>query len=101
MALQDLPMSTENSNGPLRLLRDSGDETTPSFFLLSGFSFKNIHNSQNSRGRAGYFFSPLYHFHPLLRPLDIGAAITAETPPMHIVSSRTQPSNLWFPSATS
>ena len=55
-ALEDLSMSTENSNGPLRLLRDSGDETTPSFFLLSGFSFTNIQYSQNSRGRAGYFF---------------------------------------------
>ena len=34
------------------------------FFFLSGFSFTGTGNSQDSRGRRGPFFIPLYHFHP-------------------------------------
>ena len=32
-------------------------------------------------------FTPLYHFQPLLRHLDISQAITAESSPLHIASS--------------
>ena len=32
------------------------------FFFLSGFSFTDTDNSQDSRGREGTFFIPLYHF---------------------------------------
>ena len=37
------------------------------FFFLSGFSFTNIHDSQDSRGRkgGGISLTPLYYFHPL------------------------------------
>ena len=35
------------------------------FFFLSGVSFTDTDNSQDSRGREGTFFIPLYHFHPL------------------------------------
>ena len=38
--------------------------------------------------------------HPLHRNLDISQAITAESSPLHIGSSRTQSRNLWFPSAS-
>ena len=41
-----------------------------------------------------------YHFHPLHRQLDISWAITAESSPLHIASSRTRTRNLWFPSAS-
>ena len=48
----------------------------------------------------GISLTPHYHFHPLHRHLDISRAITAESSPLHIASSRTQTGNLWFPSAS-
>ena len=44
--------------------------------------------------------TPNYHFHPLLRHLDISRAITAEISPLHIASSRTRTGNLWFRSGS-
>ena len=44
--------------------------------------------------------TPHYHFHPLHRHLDISRAITAESSPLRIASSRTRTGNLWFPSAS-
>ena len=44
--------------------------------------------------------TPHYHFHPLHRHLDISQAITVESSPLHIGSSRTWTRNLWFPSAS-
>ena len=38
--------------------------------------------------------SPLYYFHPLHRHLDISRAITADSSPLYIASSRTQTGNL-------
>ena len=74
-------------------------EKFKSIFFLSGFSFMNIHYSQDSRGRGeGISLTPLYHFHPHHRHLDINQAITAESSPLHIASSQTQTRNLWFPS---
>ena len=51
------------------------------FFFHSGFSFTNIHNSQDSRERARspFFLTLLYKFHPLDRDLDISRVITAES----------------------
>ena len=40
--------------------------------------------------------TPLYHCHPLHRHLDISRAITAESSPLHIASSRTGTGKLWF-----
>ena len=37
----------------------------------------------------GISLTPLYHFHPLHRHLDISWATTAESSPLHIASSRT------------
>ena len=54
------------------------------FFFLSGFSFTNIHDSRDSRGRGH---------------LDISRVITAESSPLHIAGSRTRTGNLWLPSA--
>ena len=62
------------------VIRESRVSAT--FFFLSGFSFTNIHDSQDSRGMGeGIFLTPLYHFHLLHRHLDIGRAITAENTP--------------------
>ena len=47
----------------------------------------------------GISLTPHYHFHLLHRQLDIRRAITAESSPLYIASSRTRPGNLWFPSA--
>ena len=44
--------------------------------------------------------TPLYHFHQLHRRLEISWAITAETSPLEIASSRTRTENLWFPSGS-
>ena len=44
--------------------------------------------------------TPHYHFHPFHRHLDISRAITAESSPLHIASSRTRTGNLWFSSAS-
>ena len=38
----------------------------------------------------GIYLSPLYHFHPLHRHIDISQMITAESSPQHIASSRTR-----------
>ena len=70
------------------------------FFFLSGFSITTIHESQDCRGRGRAFLTPHYHFHPLLRHLEISRAITAESSPLHIASPRTRTGNLWFPSAS-
>ena len=42
----------------------------------------------------------VYHFHPFPKRLDISRAITADSSPLHIASSRTQTGNLWFPSVS-
>ena len=47
----------------------------------------------------GISLTPHYHFHPLHRHLDISRAITAESSPLRIASSRTRTGNLWFSSA--
>ena len=70
------------------------------FFFLSVFSFTKMHESQNCRGMwRAFLLTPHYLFHKLHRHLDISWAITAESSPVHIASSRTRSGNLWFPSA--
>ena len=65
------------------------------FFFPSGFSFTNIDESQDCRGRRRTFFlTPYYYFHPLHRHLDISRAITAENGPPQIASNRTRTENL-------
>ena len=68
------------------------------FFFLSGFSFTTIHESQGKG--EGISLTPHYHFHPLHRHLDLSRAITADSSPLRIASSRTRTGNLWFPSAS-
>ena len=54
---------------------------------------------QQERGE-GIYLTPLYHFHPLHRHLDIRRVIIAESSPLHIASSRTRTENFWSPSAS-
>ena len=53
------------------------------FFYL-GFLSRDIHNSQDSRGRERSFLIPLYNFHPLHEHKHISQAIPAESSPLHI-----------------
>ena len=70
--------------------------------MLSGFSFTNIHDSQDSRGRKGEVISltTLCHFHPLHRHLDISRTISSKSSPLHIANSRTWTGNIWLQSAS-
>ena len=67
-------------------------------FFLTGFSFTNIHDLQDSWGRRRV--TPPYNFHLLHRRLDISWAITAESSSLHIARNRTRTGNLWFLSAS-
>ena len=72
------------------------------FFFFSIWVFFHEHSrftGQQGKG-DGIYLTPLYHFHPLHRHLDISRAITAESSPLHIAGSRTRTGNLWFPSAS-
>ena len=72
------------------------------FFFLFIWVFFHEHSRftrQQGKGE-GIYLTPLYHFHPLHRHLDISRAITAESSPLHIAGSRTRTRNLWFPSAS-
>ena len=60
------------------------NNTTLCFFYLSFFL--------QGKGEG----TPHYHFHPLHGHLDIIWAITVESSPLHIASSRTRTGNLWF-----
>ena len=70
--------------------------------LFSIWVFFHKHSQfteQQGKGEA-ISLTPLYHFHPLHRHLDISRAITTEGSPLHIASRRTRTGNLWFPSAS-
>ena len=71
-------------------------------FFFSVWVFFHEHSlftGQQVKGE-GIFLTPLYHFHPLHRHLDISRAITAESLPLHIARSRTRTGKFWFPSAS-
>ena len=73
-----------------------------SFFFFSIWVFfheRSRFTGQQGKGE-GIYLTPLYHFHPLHRHLDISRAITTESSPLHIAGSRTRTGNLWFPSAS-
>ena len=68
------------------------------FFLCLGFLSRTFTNHKTAGEGAGISLTPHYHCHPLHRHLDISRAITAESSPLHIASSRNWTGNLWFPS---
>ena len=77
------------------------DNSICSFFFLSGFSFTNIQDPQDSR-RRGWLsvICPLLHIYPLRRHINISRVTTAESSPLHVASSRTRTWNLWLPSTS-
>ena len=66
------------------------------FFLLRFFFFTNIMIHRAAGEGESISLTPLYHFHPLYRHLDISQVIAAESSPLRIAGSRTQTRNLWF-----
>ena len=55
----------------------------------------NIHESQDSKGSGqAVALTPVYHFQPLHRHLDISRAITAKSSPLHKASSCIRTENL-------
>ena len=68
------------------------------FFVFSIWVFFHEHSEftgQQGKGE-GIYFTPLCHFLPLHRHLDISRVITAESSPLNIASSRTRTGNLWL-----
>ena len=69
---------------------------TLSFFSIRVFF--HVHSrftGQQGKAEAVYL-TPLYHFHPLHRHLDLSRAITSESSPLHIASSRTRTGTFGF-----
>ena len=66
------------------------------FLFLLIWVFFHEHSRITGLQKKGESISltPHYHFHPLHRHLDISRAITAESSPLHIASSRTRTRNL-------
>ena len=61
------------------------------FFFLSGVFFHENSRFTRQQGKGEAIpLTPLYHFHPFHRHLDISRAITAQSSPLHIGSSRTR-----------
>ena len=70
------------------------------FFFYLGFLSRTFTNHRTAGEGEGISLTPHYHFHPLHRHLDISWAITAESSPLHIASSRARTRNLWLPSGS-
>ena len=68
------------------------------FFFLSGFSFTDIQDLQDNRGRGSLSFSStaLCHFHLLHRHSEISKAVTAQSSPTYIASSWNWTRNNFF-----
>ena len=69
-----------------------------SFFLFFFSMWVFFHEHSRIIGLQGKEegITPHYYFHLLHRHLDMRQAITAESSPLHIASSRTWTGNLWF-----
>ena len=89
-------------NTTLKGYRDKPDCQNWALPLMGIWVFFHKHSritELQGKGK-GISLTHQYHFHPLHRHLDISRAITAESSPLHIASSRTRTENLWFPSAS-
>ena len=68
------------------------------FFFFSIWVF--FHEHSRFTGKQGkkeaISLTPLYRFHPLHRHLDISLVTTAESSPLHIACSRTEPGIIGF-----
>ena len=70
------------------------------FFSVRVFFKERSRFTGQRKTEKGTSLTPLYHFRPLNRNLDINCAITAGSPPLHIATSRIRTWNFWFPSAS-
>ena len=86
------PYKTVMSKANVKIKRMMSTKWT-FFFYLGFFHEHSLFTGQQGKGE-GIFLTPLYHFQPLHRHLDISRAITAESSPLHIASSRTRTGNL-------
>ena len=68
--------------------------TTRFFFSIWVFFHEHSRFTGQQGKGEGIYLTPLYHFHPLHRHLDISQAITADRSPLHIAGSRTRSGNL-------
>ena len=84
--------------GPTYL--SSEDGVVGLWHLLVNLYWVFFHDISRFKGQEkkgeGISLTTHYHFHPLHRHLDISRAITAESLPLHIASSRTQTRNLIY-----
>ena len=71
-----------------------------SFFSIWVFFHEHLRFTGHQGKGEAISLTPLYHLHPLHRHLDISRAITAESSPPHIASSRARTGNLWCSSAS-
>ena len=71
-----------------------------SFFFYLGFLSRTFTARRTAEGEGGYLLTPLYHFHPLHRRLEVKRVITVESSPLHIASSQTLTGNLSFPNTS-
>ena len=63
----------------------------PEFFYYIWVVFHEHSRITGLQGKGeGISLTPHYHFHPLYRHLDISRAITADSSPLHLVSTRTR-----------
>ena len=69
------------------------------FSILVFFHAHSRFTGQQGKGK-GIYLTPLNHFHPLHRHLDISRVITAGSSPLHISSSKTRTRNLLSPIAS-
>ena len=60
------------------------------FLSIWVFFQVHSHSTRQQGKRETIYITPLYHFHPLHRHLDISRAVTAESSPLHIAGSRTR-----------
>ena len=71
------------------------------FFSILSFFFHKHSRFTGQQGKEEVIsLTPLYHFHQLLKHLDISRAIVVKSLFLHIASSRARTGNLWFPSSS-
>ena len=70
------------------------------FFFYLGFLSRTLTIHSTAGEGEAISLTPLYHFQPLHRHLDVSQEITAESSPLHIDSSLARTGNFWFPSAS-
>ena len=66
-----------------------------SFFSICVFFPEHLQFTKQQGKVDAISLTPVYHFNPLHRYIDIIRAITAESSPLHLTSSGTRTGNLW------